>query len=71
MDTLFRLMSIVAEKRGERPIPNSVVFFNMIWEYLHPRGYVKLLIVELEGKPISTEISFTFGNTVRFWKFGT
>jgi lipid II:glycine glycyltransferase (peptidoglycan interpeptide bridge formation enzyme) len=70
LDTLFRLMSIVAKKRGENPVPNSVYFFHMIWDYLHPRGYVKLLVVELEGNPISTGLMFTFGNTVRFWKIG-
>jgi lipid II:glycine glycyltransferase (peptidoglycan interpeptide bridge formation enzyme) len=70
LDTLFRLMSIVAKKRGENPVPNSVYFFHMIWDYLHPRGYVKLLVVELEGNPISNVLMFTFGNTVRFWKIG-
>ena len=70
LDTLFKLMSIVTKRRGEKPVPNSVDFFNSIWDYFHPRGYVKLLIVELGGEPISTGIIFTFGNTVRFWKYG-
>jgi len=70
LDTLFRLMSIVADKKGERPLPGSVDVFNRIWDYFHPKGFVKLLIAELEGKPISMGIIFTFGNTVRFWKYG-
>ncbi len=70
LETLFRLMSIVAEKRGDRPVPSSVDFFNWIWDYFHPKGFVKLLIAELEGKPISIGIIFTFGKTVRFWKYG-
>jgi lipid II:glycine glycyltransferase (peptidoglycan interpeptide bridge formation enzyme) len=70
LDILFKLMSIVAERRGEKPVPNSVDIFKIIWDYFHPRGYVKLFIVELAGAPISTGIIFTFGNTVRFWKYG-
>ncbi len=70
LDTLFKLMLIVAERRKEEPIPNNIDFFRIIWDYFHPRGYVKLLIVELGGKPISAGIIFTFGNTVRFWKYG-
>ena len=70
LDTLFRLMSIVARKKGDKPVPESVDIFNDIWDYYHPGGYVKLLTVELGGEPISTGIIFTFGNTARFWKYG-
>lgn len=70
LDTLFKLMSLVAEKRGEKPIPESVDIFKIIWDCFHPRGYVKLLMVELRGAPISMGFIFTFGNTVRFWKYG-
>ena len=70
LDTLFRLMTVVAERRGEKPIPKSVDIFNAIWDSFHPRGYVKLLIVESGSEPISTGFIFTFGNTVRFWKYG-
>lgn len=70
MDTLFRLMSIVTARRGEKPVPGSVDVFKIIWDSFHPKGYVKLLLVELRGAPLSTGIIFTFGNTVRFWKYG-
>jgi lipid II:glycine glycyltransferase (peptidoglycan interpeptide bridge formation enzyme) len=70
LDALFKLMSLVAKKRKEKPVPDSVDFFNFIWDYFYPKGYVKLLLVELRGEPISTGLIFTFGNTVRFWKYG-
>jgi lipid II:glycine glycyltransferase (peptidoglycan interpeptide bridge formation enzyme) len=70
LGTLFRLMSITASRRGEKPVPNSVTIFENIWDYFHPSGFVNLLLVELEGNPVSAGFIFTFGNTVRFWKYG-
>ena len=67
---LFRLMSVVAKRRGEPPTPNNIEVFNVIWDNFHPKGYVKLLVAELAGKPISAGLIFTFGDTVRFWKYG-
>jgi lipid II:glycine glycyltransferase (peptidoglycan interpeptide bridge formation enzyme) len=70
LDTLFRLMSIVANRRGDKPVPDRIDVFNNIWDYFYPKGYVKLLTVKLRGEPVSMGIIFTFGNTVRFWKVG-
>ena len=67
---LFRLMTIVCKRRGETPVPNSLDSFEYIWNYYHSQNYVRLLIVELEGEMISAQIFFTFGNTVRIWKYG-
>jgi peptidoglycan pentaglycine glycine transferase (the first glycine) len=63
-------MSITASRRGEKPVPNSVTIFENIWDYFHPGGFANLLLVELEGNPVSVGFMFTFGNTVRFWKYG-
>jgi lipid II:glycine glycyltransferase (peptidoglycan interpeptide bridge formation enzyme) len=70
LDILFNLMSITANRRGERPTPNSVVFFKNLWDYFHPNDFVRLFLVESGGDPISAGLIFTFGNTVRFWKYG-
>jgi peptidoglycan pentaglycine glycine transferase (the first glycine) len=70
LDVLFRLMAMVAKKRNEKPIPESVEFFYNIWDQFYPKGYVRLFLVELQGKPITAEIIFTFGDTVRLWKYG-
>jgi peptidoglycan pentaglycine glycine transferase (the first glycine) len=70
LGTLFRLMSMSANRRGEKPVPNSVDVFENIWDYFHPNGFVKLFLVESGGDPIAAGFIFTFGNTVRFWKYG-
>jgi lipid II:glycine glycyltransferase (peptidoglycan interpeptide bridge formation enzyme) len=70
LDDLFKLMSMVAERRGEKPVPGSVETFNNIWDYYNPEQRVNLLVVEFDGEPISMGIIFTFGNTVRSWKYG-
>ena len=70
LGTLFRLMARTTARRGEKPVPNSVNVFELIWDYFHEDGYVKLFLVEIGNDPISAGIIFTFGNTVRFWKYG-
>jgi peptidoglycan pentaglycine glycine transferase (the first glycine) len=70
LEILFSLMAITAERRGDKPIPSNVVVFQNVWDYFHPGGFVKLLMVELDGDSVSAGIIFTFGNTVRFWKYG-
>jgi lipid II:glycine glycyltransferase (peptidoglycan interpeptide bridge formation enzyme) len=70
LDVLFKLMSLVAKRRNENPVPPSVEFFKVIWDQFYPRGYLKLFMVELGDEPISAGIIFTFGNTARFWKYG-
>lgn len=70
LDTLFRLMAIVTERRGESPTPNRAEVFHHVWDCFNSKGYVKLLVAESEGDPVSIAILFTFGQTVRFWKFG-
>jgi lipid II:glycine glycyltransferase (peptidoglycan interpeptide bridge formation enzyme) len=70
LGVFFKLMSQVAERRKEKPVPPSVEFFKFIWDQFYPRGYLKLFMVESGDEPISAAIIFTFGNTVRFWKYG-
>jgi lipid II:glycine glycyltransferase (peptidoglycan interpeptide bridge formation enzyme) len=70
LETLFKLMSIVAEKREEKPDPASVDFFKLLWDCFHPGGCVKLFMVESRDDPISMAFVFTLGNTARFWKYG-
>lgn len=67
---LFRLMSMTANRRGEKPVPGSVDIFKNIWDYFYPTVYVKLFLLELGSDPLSAGIIFTLGNTVRFWKIG-
>ncbi len=70
LPVLFRLMSMVARRRNERPAPAKVEFFNLVWDHFSPHGYVKLFVAELRGAPVSAGLVFAFGNAVRFWKFG-
>jgi len=70
LDVLFKLMLMVAKKRNEKPVPASVEFFQSVWDHFYPKGYLKLFVVESQGEPVSMGLVFTFGNTVRFWKYG-
>lgn len=70
LETLFRLMSIIAKKRGEAPVPGSVNVFDYIWEEFYPGGFAKLILIESGSDPIAAGFIFTFGKTVRAWKMG-
>jgi peptidoglycan pentaglycine glycine transferase (the first glycine) len=70
LHTLFNLMEITAVRRGEKPTPNSVKIFENIWESYSPGKLVKLFLVEMDNHPVSGGMIFTFGKTVRFWKYG-
>lgn len=67
----FDLMKRIAERRGVSPIPSSLLFLQRLWKAFHPHGWVRLFLAKKpNGVLISTGLVFTFGSTVRFWKYG-
>lgn len=56
----YRLFTGVRKKHGLPPHPYS--FFSNMWRFLEPEGFMKLVIVEHQGKPVSAAVLLLFGN---------
>jgi peptidoglycan pentaglycine glycine transferase (the first glycine) len=70
VETFRQLMWALCERRGTSPTPPQKDFFEHLWRVFQPSGFVRLFMAELEGRVISAALTFSFGDTVRFWKIG-
>lgn len=67
---LFDLMAATCERRGEVPIPPSSGHFENIWDHFHTEGWCRIFLVRKDAGIVCCGFVFTFGDTVRFWKYG-
>lgn len=58
----YRLMTMTCERQKFAPFPES--YYTDMWRLLHPKGYLKLFMVDYEGEPVSAQINITFGDTI-------
>lgn len=70
VDTFRRLMESLCARRGIEPSPSQEDFFEHLWERFAPRGWVRIFLAEVGGRPVAALLVFTFGESARVWKAG-
>ncbi len=70
LDLFWELMRKLCERRHTTPNPGSPEFFRQLWKQFSPRGWIKLFLVQHEGKTIAGGLALVFGDWFRVWKVG-
>lgn len=60
LPVFYRILVETAER--DRFLIRSYSYFETMWDYLVPRGYIKLFMAEYEGRPIAGTLAFFFGD---------
>ncbi len=68
--TFHRLMVSLCERRKTSPNPAELGFFQLLWNNLAPKGWVKVFLTLREKEPISAGLAFAFNDWFRVWKVG-
>ncbi len=62
LSTFYRLLLATSQRQGFSPFSQD--YYSDMWRLLHPRGFIKLFLVEYEGETISAQLVIAFGDTV-------
>lgn len=66
----FQLMRASCRRQNASPNPSDLRHLLALWDAAHPRGAIRLHVVESEGEPVAGQLDVLFGATVTFWKKG-
>ncbi|HVT98484.1 MAG TPA: GNAT family N-acetyltransferase [Acidobacteriaceae bacterium] len=66
----WELMLASCRRQGVEPNPSELRHLLALWDAAHPRGAVRLHVVEKDGEPIAEQLDLLFGKTVTLWKKG-
>jgi len=67
---LWELMLESCRRQNTEPNPAELRHLLALWDAAHPRGAIRLHVVEDEGGPVAGQLDVCFGKTVTFWKKG-
>lgn len=70
VETFRCLMWALCKRRGVSPTPPERDFFENLWNLFAPRGWIRILLAEVDEQPVAGLLLFAFGDTVRAWKAG-
>jgi peptidoglycan pentaglycine glycine transferase (the first glycine) len=70
IDLFFNLMLATCERRNTLPSHPDKGFFELLWDNFYSKGWLRIHIAEYNKEPVCAGLSFSFGDTFRFWKFG-
>ncbi len=70
LDLFWELMRKLCERRRTTPNPGNAEFLHQLWNQFAPRGWIKLFLVQHEGKTVAGGLALVFGGWFRVWKVG-
>lgn len=70
VETFRQLMWTLCARRGVSPTPPEKDFFQNLWALFAPRGWVRIFLAEIAGRPVAALWVFSFGDSARVWKAG-
>jgi hypothetical protein len=66
----YELMVASCRRQNTDPNPSELRHLVALWDAAHPRGAIRLHVVEGDEGPIAGQLDVLFGKTVTFWKKG-
>jgi peptidoglycan pentaglycine glycine transferase (the first glycine) len=70
VETFRVLMCSLCQRRGISPTPPETDFFEHLWRVFAARGWVRIFLAEIGGRPVAGLLVFSFGDSARVWKAG-
>ena len=68
--SFWELMLSSCRRQNVGPNPSELRHLVALWDAAHPRGAIRLHVVEGEEGPVAGQLDVLFGKTVTFWKKG-
>jgi CelD/BcsL family acetyltransferase involved in cellulose biosynthesis len=66
----YDLMVASCRRQNTEPNPSELRHLVALWDAAHPRGAIRLHVVEGDEGPVAGQLDVLFGKTVTFWKKG-
>ncbi len=66
----YELMLASCRRQNTEPNPSELRHLLALWDAAHPRGAIRLHVVEGDAGPVAGQLDVVFGKTVTFWKKG-
>ena len=68
--SFYELMVSSCRRQNTEPNPSELRHLVALWDAAHPRGAIRLHVVEGDEGPVAGQLDVLFGKTVTFWKKG-
>lgn len=70
LTSFYELMLASCRRQNTDPNPSELRHLVALWDAAHPRGAIRLHVVEGDEGPVAGQLDVLFGKTVTFWKKG-